>query len=194
MFVPHLQKIWSGPWRAAQRFAGDNRGLAAVEFAFIVPLMLVLFFGTLEVSNGVAADRKVTLTARSLSDLISQATSVTSADIDESFTASRGVMSPYNATTIQSVVSEIKIDAAGVAKIAWSRANANGSARTVGTTVTLPSALAVPNTYLIWSEVGYRYIPTVGYVVAKAGIPLSDQFYTRPRQSTCVLYGTSTCP
>ena len=52
--------------------ARDRRGLAAVEFALIVPLMLVLFFGTLEFSSGVAVDRKVTLVARTLSDLTTQ--------------------------------------------------------------------------------------------------------------------------
>ena len=46
--------------------------IAAIEFALIVPLMLVLFFGTVEFSSGVAVDRKVTLMARTLSDLTSQ--------------------------------------------------------------------------------------------------------------------------
>ena len=54
---------------AVADLARDRRGLAAVEFALIVPLMLVLFYGTLEFSSGVAVDRKVTLVARTLSDL-----------------------------------------------------------------------------------------------------------------------------
>ena len=53
--------------------------------------------------------------------------------------------------------------------------------------VTIPSALAVGGTYLIFSEVSYLYTPTVGYVMKKAGVTLSDVAYTRPRQSTCVL-------
>ena len=55
----------------------DCRGVAAVEFAMVLPLMLVLFFGTLEFSAGVAVDRKVTMMARTLSDLTSQNISVT---------------------------------------------------------------------------------------------------------------------
>jgi Flp pilus assembly protein TadG len=54
------------------RLRRDRRGLAAVEFALVVPLMLVLFFGALEFSSGVAVDRKVTLVARTLSDLTTQ--------------------------------------------------------------------------------------------------------------------------
>ena len=54
--------------------------------------------------------------------------------------------------------------------------------------VTIPAALAVDGTYLIFSEVSYLYTPTIGYVMAKTGVTLSDTAYTRPRQSTCVFY------
>jgi len=47
---------------------------------------------------------------------------------------------------------------------------------------------------LIYAEVNYLYVPVVGYIMAKAGITLSDFTYTRPRQSLCVLYGTAVCP
>jgi hypothetical protein len=57
-----------------------------------------------------------------------------------------------------------------------------------GDTVTVPAGLLVPKTYLIWSEVSYTYKPTIGYVMAKAGITLKNQSYTRPRQSDCVNY------
>jgi len=60
--------------------------------------------------------------------------------------------------------------------------------------VTIPTALKVDSTYLIFSEVSYLYTPTVGYVMAPSGVNLSDVSYTRPRQSSCVLYGTSVCP
>ena len=46
----------------------------------------------------------------------------------------------------------------------------------------------------IYKQVGYKYVPTIGYVMAKSGITLSDFTFTRPRQSTCVLYNTAVCP
>ena len=67
----------------ALRLLDDRRGVAAIEFAMIVPIMLVLFFGTVEFSSGVAVDRKVSLMARTLSDLTSQSTAV--ADVDLRF-------------------------------------------------------------------------------------------------------------
>ena len=68
------------------------------------------------------------------------------------------------------------------------RRNACWTSSTPGRTI--PAALKVDDTYLICSEVSYKYVPTVGYVMAKAGITLSDYTYTRPRQSLCVMYST----
>ena len=72
----------------------------------------------------------------------------------------------------------------------WSKGT---SPRATGTTVAIPTALKVGGTYLIFSEVTYKYIPTIGYVMAKTGINLTDFTFTRPRQSLCVLYGTTVC-
>lgn len=178
--------------RTARDFLRDRTGIAAVEFAFILPLMLVMFFGTVEFSQGVAVDRKVTIMARTMSDLTSQNTSVTSTQLNNFFAASTAIMTPYSASPVQSTISELYVDPNTLAaRVQWSVGNAP---RAVGSTVTIPTALQVGGTYLIFSEVSYRYVPTIGYVMSPSGVNLSDVAYTRPRQSTCVLYGTSTCP
>jgi len=41
---------------------------------------------------------------------------------------------------------------------------------------------------LVFSEINFQYVPTIGYVMARAGVNLSDVAYTRPRQSMCVFY------
>ena len=64
------------------RLSLDTRGVAAVEFVLMLPLMLMIFFGTIQVSTVVAVDRKVSLVARSLSDMISQAPALGVADAD----------------------------------------------------------------------------------------------------------------
>jgi len=56
-----------------QRLSADTRGMVAVEFVLTLALMLRIFFGTIQISTAVAVDRKVSITARTLSDLISQA-------------------------------------------------------------------------------------------------------------------------
>jgi Flp pilus assembly protein TadG len=174
------------------RFARDRRANAAVEFAFIVPLMLVMFFGTVEFSSGVAVNRKVTLVARNMSDLVSQSSSVTDTDLTNFTTTGKAIMTPYDSTPLNATVSELYIDPATLnAKVKWSKGS---SPRAVDSTVSIPSALKVGGTYLIYSEVNYKYVPAVGYVMAKSGITLSDFTFTRPRQSLCVLYSQTVCP
>ena len=186
-----MTRIWLRMRRAALDLSGDKRGVAAIEFAMIMPVMLVLFFGTVEFSSGVAVDRKVTLMARTLSDLVSQNISVNDTQITNIFNASTGVMTPYSATPLKSTITELFIDpATKVARVQWSKGDAP---RGAGTTVAIPAALQVGDTYLIYSEVSYLYTPAVGYVMAKAGINLSDFTYTRPRQSLCVMYNTTVC-
>ncbi|MBI3701005.1 MAG: pilus assembly protein [Afipia sp.] len=177
-------KFWVELRRLALRLKRDTSGMAAIEFVFIVPLMLVIFFGTIELSNGVAADRKVTITARTLSDLVSQNTNVTNQQMTNFFTMGTAIMTPYSGTPMTLRVSAVSINNSGVATIAWSDGQGI-AARTVGSTVTVPSGLVVNNTQLIWSEIGYTYTPAIGYVM-KTAVSLSDVCYTRPRQSTTV--------
>jgi Flp pilus assembly protein TadG len=165
-------------------FVRDRRGVSAVEFALILPLMVTMYLGVVEVSRGVAIDRKVTLTTRTMADLASRVTSLNNTDMANLLSATAAVISPYDQSKVKVVLSAVNIDATGVAKIAWSD-TLHGSARTVGSTVTVPTALSVPNIQLIWSEVSYGYSPTFGYVLT-GDMTLSDQLYMRPRLSDSI--------
>jgi Flp pilus assembly protein TadG len=208
-----MSQIWLRVRREAARLFRDSSGIAATEFAVIVPLMLVLFFGTVEFSSGVAVDRKVTLTARTLSDLTSQAPSSVPnavwAGVDDNylqnvFTASIAIVKPYSVVPTTAQISEIYVDLSRNATIKWSRGATIGSDTATQATLaasthnpgdtisSVPAQLLVPQTYLIWSEVSYLYTPLgIGYVM-KSNVTLSDVSYSRPRQATCVIYTTPT--
>ncbi|EJN14933.1 Flp pilus assembly protein TadG [Bradyrhizobium sp. YR681] len=184
-----IAKFWRATRLSAYEFLADGRGLAATEFAVIVPLMLVMFFGTVEFSSAVAIDRKVTLMARTLSDLTSQSTSVGDTDMTNFFAASTGIMTPYATATVSATITELYVDPSTLlAHVQWSKGSVP---RTQKSLVTIPTTLAIGGTYLIFSEVSYTYTPSVGYVLKNA-ITLSDVAYTRPRQSTCVYYSPDT--
>jgi len=185
-----MSPIWFRARRSALDMLRDRSGIAATEFAVIVPIMLVMFFGTVEFSSGIAVDRKVTLVARTLSDLTSQSTSVADSDMTNFFAASYAILTPYSSTPTQGTISELYVNPGTLkATVQWSKGSVP---RTVTSTVPIPAALAVAGTYLIFSEVSYVYVPAVGYVMAKGGVTLSDTAYTRPRQSTCVYYSPAT--
>jgi Flp pilus assembly protein TadG len=185
-----MMDMWLRVRRSAKDLFGDISGIAATEFAMIVPIMLILFFGTDEFASGIAVNRKVTLMARTLSDLTSQNIAVTDTQLTNFFNASSGIMTPYSATPVRSTITELYIDPTTLAaRVQWSKGSAP---RTAGTTVPIPTALQAGGTYLIYSEVSYAFVPTVGYVL-KSSITLSDFTFTRPRQSTCVMYNTTVC-
>lgn len=169
------------------RFRGlarDERGVSAVEFAMILPLMLTLYLGGVEVSQGISIDRKVTLTARTVADLVAQVSSINTAGLNSALSAATAVLSPYPEGPAKITVSLVNIDPQGVAKIAWSQSK-NGTARAVGSVVTLPPALNVASTSLVWGEASYTYTPSIGYVMTGT-LDLKDQIFMRPRLSDTI--------
>ena len=167
-------------------FKRDRDGASAIEFAILAPLLIALYLGCVEITDGIAADRKVTLVAGALSNLTSQSQTITADGMTNILNASAAVIKPYSVGNLAATITCLKIGADGVAKVKWS-ATLNGTARTDGATVTLPSAdLAVPNSYLVWSEVNYNYTPVVGYTITGT-LPLSDQMFMSPRVTPPVL-------
>jgi Flp pilus assembly protein TadG len=191
--------------RVAARLMRDRSGIAATEFAVIVPIMLVLFFGVVEISNGIAAYRDVSIMAHTTSDLTTQSLSVQDSDLTNFFSASTGILYPYVTSTadpkLKQSIAELWVNSSLQARVQWAK-NSDGSApNPPGTVVTIPAALQVANTYIVYSSVTYLYVPIggIGYVMNKAGITLSDFSYTRPRLSQCVFYNPptplpTTCP
>ena len=111
----------------------------------LLPFMLTLYIGAVEVSQAVAADRKVTLAARTVADLAAQATSITRAEMTDILKASASIISPWPVANVKVIVSQVKIDAQGNATIQWSEAK-NTTARPQNQAVTVPTALKIPNT------------------------------------------------
>src|SRR5271169_6520994 len=87
--------------RAVRRFGRDRRGVSAVEFAFIAPVMIGLYLGCAEISDGVSADRKVSLTAAALANLTAQATTIATADMGNILDASSAIIAPYSAANLK---------------------------------------------------------------------------------------------
>jgi Flp pilus assembly protein TadG len=187
-----MMTIWLRLRRRAFELPGNNSGLAAVEFAMIIPLMGMMFLGTYEFSAGVAIDRKVTIMARTLSDLTSQNTTVTDAQLTNFFTASKAIMTPYDSSPVQGTITELWINPTTLkARVQWSK---GVDPRSAGDIVEIPDALKIGDSYLILSEVKYKYVPSVAWFINKVnGITLTDLSYTRPRQALCVMYNTTVC-
>lgn len=163
---------------AAVRGFRDDRGVSAVEFALILPVLVMLYLGCVEVSLAVTVDRKVTSAGSVVGDLIAQGEELCSADIDNIFDATDAVLAPYDTTPLKVVVSYVEVGEDDTT-VKWSKAS-NATPRTTGSTVTLPEEVAVEGDKLVLAEVEYLYKPTFGQTLKK-NITFSDTFYMRPR-------------
>ncbi len=159
----------------------DNRdGVAMVEFAIVLPVMLVAYLGTVDVTQMVLASRKVTLLTSALADLTARAQTVAPADVNNIFDAAQMILAPFSSTPAKMVISNVVIDSTGAARVCWS-SQRNGAALARGATVTLPTALRVPNTSVIMAQASYDYTPITGYVITGAVTLGDNPIYTRPR-------------
>jgi Flp pilus assembly protein TadG len=184
MAIMTLTKRLQSSLRLPARFVKERDAMAAVEFAMILPLMLTMFIGSVEVAQGLSTDRKVGLVVRAAADLTSQSTSINNSDMTNILNASTSIMYPFSTTPLRLKVTAVNIDAAGQATVAWGDA-LNTTKRSTGSSVTIPPAIAVPNTQVIWGEVEYDYNPAFGYVLFDI-IKLSEQNFVRPRQSSSI--------
>jgi Flp pilus assembly protein TadG len=174
------------------RFGGDRRAVSAVEFALLAPVMITLYLGCVEISDGVAADRKVSLTAAALANLAAQTTTISANDMTNILNAASAIITPYDSTKLKITVSCLSIDANKAATVKWSETR-NGTARSIGSGYTFQgatSALDVANTQLILAEASYDYTPIVGTTISGT-ITLSDRMFMSPRISTPDYAGTT---
>jgi len=170
----------------------DTRGVAAVEFAIVVPFMLVLYVGGVELGNGMAISVKVSETAHTVVDLVSRNACVTDSALSTMLGASAATIAPYSSANTTVIVSEVSTDASGKATVTWSKA-LNGTPRPVAQPITLPPSLGTPspaNISLLLGEVTYQYTPNLGYTISGT-IPISESYYLYPRVSSVVQYPCS---
>lgn len=180
-----LYKGISGVTALCGRFARDTGAIGAVEFALIFPVMLTIYFGVAEMTNALIVQRRVTMIAQTAADLVAQAASVTNSDMTDIMAASTAIMQPFSTGPIKIKITSVVADSTNKTKVAWSDAK-NTTARTVGSTVTLPSGLTSAGTSVIYAEVSYAYVsPVVGQVL-ESGIAMGDQAYLKPRRSVTV--------
>jgi len=169
------------------RFWRDRRGMAATEFALTVPILIILFVGCYQFSDALMLYRKMTRMTRTIADVTAQNTKLSAADVNSILQTSTQVMTPYDTSSVQMYVMQVKVDGSGNGKVDWAQSSSNTTPPVVGSTVTLPSTIGntVKNGYLIVAKVNYTYVPKI--VPAEFGsIPLADTSMMLPRASDSV--------
>ncbi len=174
-----------------RRFAGDRKAISAVEFGLILPFMVFTYLGSVELQDGLSIYFKVTETARTVTDLASQYVTIDPTTMSNVLGASAQVVAPYSSAGMIVTVSQVNpTNANGQGTIAWS-CSLNGTARTTGSTVTLPTNLQTPSgVSIIWGEVTYPYKPASATVITGTiDMYQADYFYPRLSNSVALTSG-----
>lgn len=175
---------------ARRRLSGDERGVSAVEFALLLPLMITLFFGGTELTQAITIYRKIGHTASVLGDLVSQVSSMNNTEMTNVFNASKAVMSPYSSTDAKMMVAAVSWN--GTAwKVEWVKTqNGGGTGWTQGsappTGKAPPDSLKSTTQWVIVSQVDYTYNSAFSQVWNTTSIAMSDTAYLRPRVSSTI--------
>ena len=181
-----------------RRFAASDQGLAAVEFAMVVPFLLVMMLATFDAGRGVAAYMKVRAATFTLASITNQFTTSTNAiassDMTDITGSSVSVLAPFTGTTVARIT-QIKATSLTAATVSWSYAT-DTSAYTAGNTwpsANLPTQFTASNAcnsfpcYFIFAEMTYTFQPTFGYFLT-GSVVFKDNVWVTPRSSACVQY------
>jgi Flp pilus assembly protein TadG len=168
---------------AAGRLMRSERGVSMIEFALVFPIMLIMFIGLVEFGEAFSIDRKIDNAASTISDLVSQESSVNNAKLGDIATVATELLKPYRTSPLTLRITSVVADAQNRTTVAWTYP-ATGGPR-AGAPYVLPrAALTEANSSIIVAETSYAFAPALGYFIGS--ITLRGDAYFRPRASRTV--------
>lgn len=173
-----------------QRLAKDSSGVGAVEFALIVPVLLLLYLGAFELTLGLNVASRATSTAGAIADIVARQDK----SFNKTFLATMpdvaaAIFAPKPTTGFSMKITGIQVDSSLNAKVAWSWAQDGSKPYGAGTAVTLPSSMAAASTSFVHVEfaIPYKlitYLP--GLNASVSNITISRDYYYRQRTNEAV--------
>lgn len=170
------------------RLRCDESGVGAVEFGLLVPILLTLYMGSIELSTLISVDKRVSTVAGSIGDLVARTDgALPQAVLNDYFAASSATMAPYGSGGLAQIVTSVYIDADGDATVQWSRGFNGGTPHLVAASYDLPSELTnlSRDSYVIVAEAAISYQPMLGYVFPSA-FDLYREYYFLPRFGSAI--------
>jgi Flp pilus assembly protein TadG len=177
-----------------KRFGVDRRGVAALEFALIAPILILLYFGVGELCEGMMAQRRTAHATSAIGDLATQSTSLATSDVADIFAAASTIMQPFPTTTLKLRMTSVTANTNGTPIVDWSCGQGGLAPLGKGATYNgLPAGIiTTAGDSIIVSEGQYAWASPAGYILPN-GLSFNEVFYLKPRKSAQVT-GPNACP
>ncbi len=180
--MPRAQLI-----RRGRGFAADQRGMAAIEFALLAPIFVLLYFGLAEITMAMMAERRVAHTAAVMGDLVAQTPSIKQSEVTDVFTVGGSVLFPFPSAPLKIRMTGVTADVNGTPKVMWSQGQGMTALTTNSTATAVPSTLLAAGDSVVQAEVQYTYTSPLLIIFPNA-LTFSSTFFLKPRRSPAVTY------
>ena len=144
-----------------RRFAAARQGLAALEFAILLPMMIFMLFGAVDLIDAMGTNRRAENVAASLADVISRDTEVSDDEVTGLWSAMAVLMAPDSATDMKARITSIEVVSSNSAQVVWSEGHGM-SAYSNGASFDLPADMMLPGTSVILAETQFDYEAPLG--------------------------------
>ena len=193
----NLSKRLQRSWRRAKQFRAGQCGVASIEFAMIVPLMVMMFVGTVELSQAITVDRRVNQVASSVADLVARTKSTTGTDLDDTMNVIDELFKPYDHTPVRLTLTNVIASTSDETNtvVCWSHNYTLGGVGSYaqGSAYALPTGIVEKGESVIVAEIKYTYTPLIFSYFITGAVDFTDTFYLKPRLSSSIEMDGNKC-
>jgi Flp pilus assembly protein TadG len=173
-----------------KRFTEDSRGVSAIEFAFVAPVLILLYLGMAELTLGMMASRRVAHLAATIGDLAAQSETLTPDNITDLWEIGSNMLDPFSTdgTSLRMRVTSVTMVKDKGALVDWSQATNMAKYEDGKQLSNITTDQIAIGESLILTEVEYSYDSPIGNFI-KTGTVFKETYTHHPRNGAVV-----TCP
>lgn len=183
---PPLSRCGKAARAALAAFRRNTKGVAAIEMAFVFPFMVLLYIGLVDVTNLISANRRVTLAASTIGDLVTQgpptvgSSTFTQAQIVAFFKAITPIMEPFSAQEVKAEIFTYRKNGSAVTRV-WHKDNGGTCSGSVSTSGFVN--LMTDGNDLVTARVCIQIKPLFSYVFGSTLFSPEYTITNRPRNT-----------
>ena len=173
--------------RKFRRLSRNKKGVGAIEFAFVAPLLVLIYMGAVEISVALSVDTKVSRAGNITLDLITQGTEISKSEMSDLVDVATGIMAPFDGSDIELKFTGIRVNSSKNAKVEWSWGSKTTKPYVKGSAVTIPTGLKIADSFYVRSEITntHQFLTSYPFMGStQASIGMTETYFMRPRLGT----------